>query len=147
MYGINAPDHVLMFVPIEPALMLALHEHKGIYLDALDKNVVLISSSTLLATLSTIASIWKQEDQKKNVLEIAKEGGLLYDKFEGFVSDLIKVGNSLESSQVSYKEAMNKLVDGRGNIIKKVENLKKLGAKTKKTLPAKLIDRANSEDS
>ena len=147
LYGINAPDHVLMFVPIEPALMLALHEHKGIYLDALDKNVVLISSSTLLATLSTIASIWKQEDQKKNVLEIAKEGGLLYDKFEGFVSDLIKVGNSLESSQVSYKEAMNKLVDGRGNIIKKVENLKKLGAKTKKTLPAKLIDRANSEDS
>ena len=101
----------------------------------------------MLATLSTIASIWKQEDQKKNVLEIAKEGGLLYDKFEGFVSDLIKVGNSLESSQVSYKEAMNKLVDGRGNIIKKVENLKKLGAKTKKTLPAKLIDRANSEDS
>ena len=147
LYGINAPDHVLMFVPIEPALMLALHEHKGIYLDALDKNVVLISSSTLLATLSTIASIWKQEDQKKNVLEIAKEGGLLYDKFEGFVSDLIKVGNSLESSQVSYKEAMNKLVEGRGNIIKKVENLKKLGAKTKKTLPAKLIDRANSEDS
>ncbi len=147
LYGINAPDHVLMFVPIEPALMLALHEHKGIYLDALDKNVVLISSSTLLATLSTIASIWKQEDQKKNVLEIAKEGGLLYDKFEGFVSDLIKVGNSLESSQVSYKEAMNKLVDGRGNIIKKVENLKKLGAKTKKTLPAKLIDRANAEDS
>ena len=147
LYGINAPDHVLMFVPIEPALMLALHEHKGIYLDALDKNVVLISSSTLLATLSTIASIWKQEDQKKNVLEIAKEGGLLYDKFEGFVSDLIKVGNSLENSQVSYKEAMNKLVEGRGNIIKKVENLKKLGAKTKKTLPAKLIDRANSEDS
>ena len=72
LYGINAPDHVLMFVPIEPALMLALHEHKGIYLEALEKNIVLISSSTLLATLSTIASIWKQEDQKKNVLEIAK---------------------------------------------------------------------------
>ena len=147
LYGINAPDHVLMFVPIEPALMLALHEHKGIYLDALDKNVVLISSSTLLATLSTIASIWKQEDQKKNVLEIAKEGGLLYDKFEGFVSDLLNVGKSLKTSQVSYEEAMNKLVEGRGNIIKKVENLKKLGAKTKKTLPSKLIDRADSEES
>ena len=146
LYGINAPDHVLMFVPIEPALMLALHEHKGIYLDALDKNVVLISSSTLLATLSTIASIWKQEDQKKNVLEIAKEGGLLYDKFEGFVSDLLNVGKSLKSSQVSYEEAMNKLVEGRGNIIKKVENLKKLGAKTKKTLPSKLLDRASSEE-
>ena len=126
LYGINAPDHVLMFVPIEPALMLALHEHKGIYLDALDKNVVLISSSTLLATLSTIASIWKQEDQKKNVLEIAKEGGLLYDKFEGFVADLLNVGKSLKSSQSSYEEAMNKLVEGRGNIIKKVENLKEL---------------------
>jgi DNA recombination protein RmuC len=147
LYGINAPDHVLMFVPIEPALMLALHEHKGIYLDALDKNVVLISSSTLLATLSTIASIWKQEDQKKNVLEIAKEGGLLYDKFEGFVTDLLNVGKSLKSSQVSYEEAMNKLVEGRGNIIKKVENLKKLGAKTKKNLPSKLIDRAISEES
>lgn len=146
LYGINAPDHVLMFVPIEPALMLALHEQKGIYLDALDKNVVLISSSTLLATLSTIASIWKQEDQKKNVLEIAKEGGLLYDKFEGFVSDLLNVGKSLKSSQVSYEEAMNKLVEGRGNIIKKVENLKKLGAKTKKTLPSKLLDRASSEE-
>jgi len=146
LYGINAPDHVLMFVPIEPALMLALHEHKGIYLDALEKNIVLISSSTLLATLSTIASIWKQEDQKKNVLEIAKEGGLLYDKFEGFVSDLLNVGKTLKSSQASYEEAMNKLVVGRGNIIKKVENLKKLGAKTKKTLPSKLLDRAQSDE-
>ena len=146
LYGINAPDHVLMFVPIEPALMLALHEQKGIYLAALDKNVVLISSSTLLATLSTIASIWKQEDQKKNVLEIAKEGGLLYDKFEGFVADLLNVGKSLKSSQSSYEEAMNKLVEGRGNIIKKVENLKKLGAKTKKTLPSKLLDRAQSDE-
>ena len=146
LYGINAPDHVLMFVPIEPALMLALHEHKGIYLDALEKNIVLISSSTLLATLSTIASIWKQEDQKKNVLEIAKEGGLLYDKFEGFVSDLLNVGKTLKSSQASYEEAMNKLVVGWGNIIKKVENLKKLGAKTKKTLPSKLLDRAETTE-
>lgn len=146
LYGINAPDHVLMFVPIEPALMLALHEHKGIYLEALEKNIVLISSSTLLATLSTIASIWKQEDQKKNVLEIAKEGGLLYDKFEGFVSDLLNVGKTLKSSQASYEEAMNKLVVGRGNIIKKVENLKKLGAKTKKTLPSKLLDRAETTE-
>ena len=118
LYGINAPDHVLMFVPVEPALMLALHEDQRIYLDALDKNIVLISNSTLLATLSTIASIWKQEDQKRNVLEIAKEGGLLYDKFEGFVSDLLSVGKSLQNSQDSYQEAMNKLVDGRGNIIK-----------------------------
>ena len=146
LYGINAPDHVLMFVPVEPALMLALHDDQRIYLDALDKNIVLLSTSTLLATLSTIASIWKQEDQKRNVLEIAKEGGLLYDKFEGFVSDLLIVGKSLKSSQDSYEEAMNKLVEGRGNIIKKVENLKTLGAKTKKSLPQKILDRASSEE-
>ena len=146
LYGINAPDHVLMFVPIEPALMIALQEEQNIYIDALDKNVVLLSTSTLLATLSTIASIWKQEDQKRNVLEIAKEGGLLYDKFEGFVGDLIKIGNNLKSSQDSYQEAMNKLVDGRGNIIKKVENLKKLGAKTKKSLPQNIIERSNNDE-
>ena len=146
LYGINAPDHVLMFVPIEPALMLALHQDQRIYLDALDKNIVLLSTSTLLATLSTIASIWKQEDQKRNVLEIAKEGGLLYDKFEGFISDLLTVGNSLKSSQESYEKAMNKLVEGRGNIIKKVENLKSLGAKTKKSLPQKIVDRASFEE-
>jgi len=146
LYGINAPDHVLMFVPIEPALMIALQEDQNIYLDALDKNVVLLSTSTLLATLSTIASIWKQEDQKRNVLEIAKEGGLLYDKFEGFVSDLIKIGKNLESSQESYQEAMNKLVDGNGNIIKKVENLKKLGAKTKKSLPKNIIERSITDE-
>lgn len=146
LYGINAPDHVLMFVPIEPALMIALQEEQNIYLDALDKNVVLLSTSTLLATLSTIASIWKQEDQKRNVFEIAKEGGLLYDKFESFVGDLVKIGKNLKTSQDSYQEAMNKLVDGRGNIIKKVENLKKLGAKTKKSLPQNIIDRANSDE-
>ncbi|WP_457610118.1 DNA recombination protein RmuC [Lutibacter sp.] len=143
LYGINTPDYVLMFVPIEPALLIALNEERKIYLEALDKNVVLVSTSTLLATLSTVASIWKQEDQKRNVLEIAKESGLLYDKFEGFVQDLIKIGKALNSSQESYQNAMNKLSSGRGNMIKKIENLKKLGAKTKKSLPQNIIDRAN----
>ena len=106
----------------------------------------MVSASTLLATLSTVASIWKQEDQKRNALEIAKEGGLLYDKFEGFVQDLIKVGKSLKSSKDSYEDAMNKLTDGRGNIIKKIENLKDLGAKTKKSLPQNIIDRANNDE-
>jgi len=142
LYGINTPDYVLMFVPIEPALMIALHEENKIYLEALDKNVVLVSTSTLLATLSTVASIWKQEDQKRNVLEIAKESGLLYDKFEGFIQDLLKVGTTLNNSQESYQNAMNKLATGRGNIIKKIENLKKLGAKTKKTLPKNILERA-----
>ena len=146
LYGINTPDHVLMFVPNEPALMLALNEDKNLYLNALEKNIVLVSASTLLATLSTVASIWKQEDQKRNALEIAKEGGLLYDKFEGFVQDLIKVGKSLKSSKESYEDAMSKLTEGRGNIIKKIENLKDLGAKTKKSLPQNIIDRANQDE-
>ena len=146
LYGINTPDHVLMFVPNEPALMLALNEDKNLYLNALEKNIVLVSASTLLATLSTVASIWKQEDQKRNALEIAKEGGLLYDKFEGFVQDLIKVGKSIKSSKNSYEDAMSKLTEGRGNIIKKIENLKDLGAKTKKSLPQNIIDRANDDE-
>lgn len=146
LYGINTPDHVLMFVPNEPALMLALNEDKNLYLNALEKNIVLVSASTLLATLSTVASIWKQEDQKRNALEIAKEGGLLYDKFEGFVQDLIKVGKSIKNSKVSYEDAMSKLTEGRGNIIKKIENLKDLGAKTKKSLPQNIIDRANQDE-
>ena len=146
LYGINTPDHVLMFVPNEPALMLALNEDKNLYLNALEKNIVLVSTSTLLATLSTVASIWKQEDQKRNALEIAKEGGLLYDKFEGFVQDLIKVGKSIKSSKDSYEDAMSKLTEGRGNIIKKIENLKDLGAKTKKSLPQNIIDRANQDE-
>ncbi len=146
LYGINTPDHVLMFVPNEPALMLALNEDKNLYLNALEKNIVLVSASTLLATLSTVASIWKQEDQKRNALEIAKEGGLLYDKFEGFIQDLIKVGKSIKNSKVSYEDAMSKLTEGRGNIIKKIENLKDLGAKTKKSLPQNIIDRANQDE-
>ena len=146
LYEINSPDYVLMFVPIEPALLLALHESREIYLDAFGKNIVLVSASTLLATLSTVSSIWKQEDQKRNALEIAKEGGLLYDKFEGFLSDLLKVGANLNSSKTSYDEAMNKLTSGNGNILKKIENLKKLGAKTKKQLPQNIIDRANSDE-
>ncbi len=146
LYEINSPDHVLMFVPNEPALMLAFNEDSNLYINALEKNIVLVSSSTLLATLSTVASIWKQEDQKRNALEIAKEGGLLYDKFESFVQDLIKVGKSLKTSKDSYEDAMNKLTDGRGNIIKKIENLKDLGAKTKKSLPQNIIDRANKDE-
>ncbi len=145
LYGINTPDYVLMFVPIEPALMIALQEEKNIYLDALDKNVVLVSTSTLLATLTTVASIWKQEDQKRNVIEIAKESGLLYDKFEGLLQDLIKIGKSIQTSQDGYQSAMNKLSTGRGNLISKIENLKKLGAKTKKSIPENLLQRSKEK--
>ncbi len=145
LYGINSPDYVIMFVPIEPALMIALQQDQDLYLQALDKNVVMVSTSTLLATLSTVASIWKQEDQKRNVIEIARQAGALYDKFEGLVQDLIKVGKQLNASQDGYKSAMNKLTEGKGNLITRVENLKALGAKTKKSLPPNLLERAKEE--
>ncbi len=145
LYGINSPDYVIMFVPIEPALMIALQQDQDLYLQALDKNVVMVSTSTLLATLSTVASIWKQEDQKRNVIEIARQAGALYDKFEGLVQDLIKVGKQLNASQEGYKSAMNKLSEGKGNLISRVENLKTLGAKTKKALPPSLLERAGEE--
>ncbi len=145
LYSINSPDYVLMFVPIEPALMLALQSDNSIYLEALDKNVVLVSTTTLLATLSTVASIWKQEDQKRNVLEIARQAGALYDKFEGLVQDLLKIGKQINASQENYKNAMNKLTDGKGNLIARVENLKQLGAKTKKSIPGSLLERAKEE--
>jgi DNA recombination protein RmuC len=145
LYGINSPDYVLMFVPLEPALMVALQSDHNLYLEALDRNVVLVSTSTLLATLTTVASIWKQEDQKRNVIEIARQAGALYDKFEGLVQDLLKVGKQINASQDSYRAAMNKLSDGKGNLIGRVEILKKLGAKTKKSLPENLLDRALEE--
>lgn len=142
LYGINSPDYVLMFVPVEPALMLALGKVNNLYLEALDKNVVLVSTSTLLATLSTVSSLWRQENQKKNVLEIARQAGALYDKFEGLLKDLIGIGKKIDDSKKDYNAAMNKLVEGRGNLITSVEKLKKLGAKTEKSLPENIIDRA-----
>ncbi|MBT3561069.1 DNA recombination protein RmuC [Flavobacteriaceae bacterium] len=144
LYGINTPDQVFMYIPIEPALFLALQEDKNIFMDAYDKRVVLVSNTTLLSTLRVVSELWQFDDQKRNVLEIAKQSGLLYDKFEGFVSDLIKVGNNINSSQSSYQDAMNKLSEGKGNLVSKVENLKKLGAKTKKNLPQKLLDRSTN---
>ena len=141
----NTPDFVLMFIPIEPALLTAFNHEKNLFLNALDKNVVLVSNSTLLATLSTVASVWKQEDQKKNALEIAQKAGLLYDKFEGFVQDLLDIGVKINASQTSYTSAMEKLTNKSGNLIWQVERLKKLGAKTKKSIPQKLIDRSDNE--
>ena len=146
LYGINSPDYVLMFIPIEPALMIALQNESNLYLEALDKNVVMVSTSTLMATLSTVASIWKQEDQKRNVIEIARQAGALYDKFEGLAQDLIRIGKQINASQESYQAAMNKLTEGKGNLISRVENLKTLGAKTMKSIPANLLERAGEEN-
>ncbi len=144
LYEINTPDYVLMFVPIEPAYLLALNKNNQLYMEALDKNVVLVSTSTLLATLSTVASMWRQENQKKNVLEIANQAGRLYDQFVNLTDDLIKVGNQLKTVQGSYDSSMKKLT-GKGNLIKKVEKIKELGAKTSKVMNKSLLDRATED--
>jgi DNA recombination protein RmuC len=146
LYGINTPDYVLMFVPIEAALLIAFNENNKLYLEAFDKNVVLVSTSTLLATLSTVSSIWKQEDQKRNVIEIARQAGALYDKFVGLVEDLTGVGKKLDAAKNEYSAAMNKLVDGRGNLVNSVEKIKKLGAKAKKSIPEQILLRSKDED-
>ncbi len=147
LYQIKTLDFVLMFLPVEPAFSLAVQNELGLFNDAFEKNIVIVSPSTLLATLRTIASIWRQENQNKNALEIARQSGALYDKFEGLVKDLIDIGNKLKQTRNSYEDAMKKLHTGRGNLINSVEKIKKLGAKTTKNLPQSLLERAdNNED-
>jgi DNA recombination protein RmuC len=142
LYQINSPDYVLLFVPIEPAFSLALERDNQLFLDALDSNIVLVTSSTLLATLRTVSFIWKQERQKRSVLEIARQSGLLYDKFCNFVEDLRQVGRQLDSSQRAYEAAMHKLTDGQRHgdtLIGRAERLRELGAKSTKRLPKELL--------
>ena len=148
LYGINAPDYVFLFVPLEPALTLALNEDRTLFEKALVRNVVLTSPSLLLAMLRQASSIWKQENQKRYAQEIAREGGALYDKFVGFMEDLIAVGKRLEDADKEYKGAMNKLVDSpkKGDtIIGRIEKLKTLGASATKQLPQSLLDRADND--
>ncbi|MBN2597658.1 MAG: DNA recombination protein RmuC [Marinifilaceae bacterium] len=141
--AINSPDFVLMFMPIESSFAMAVQYDQELFNYAWDNKIVIVSPSTLLATLRTIASIWKQEQQNRNVLEIAKQGGLLYDKFVGFVDDMIKLGKQMDTSKASYSDAMKKLYDGSGNMVRRAENIRELGAKVKKKLPQSLIDRMN----
>ena len=135
-------DFVLMFIPIEPAFSMAIQFGDNLYVDAYDKNIIIVSPSTLLATLRTIANIWKQEHQNRNVLEIAKQSGALYDKFVGFVNDLIDVGNRMDQAKSSYEGAMKKLTEGRDNLVNKTERIRKLGVKTSKSLPQNIVERA-----
>jgi DNA recombination protein RmuC len=139
-------DFVLMFIPIEPAFSLAIQFGENLYVDAYDKNIIIVSPSTLLATLRTIANIWKQEYQNRNVLEIAKQSGALYDKFVAFTEDLISVGNRIDQAKGSYVDAMKKLSEGRDNLVNKAEKIKKLGAKTQKSLPQALVNRAEDQE-
>lgn len=141
LHDINSPDYVLMFVANEPALTIALKEDQTIFEKALDKNIVIVSTSTLLATLRTISYIWKQDLQNKNAEEIARQAANLYDKFVGFTEDLIKLGSQMDTANKTYKEAMNKLTEGTGNLTRRVENLKKLGVNPSKNIDQRLIDR------
>jgi DNA recombination protein RmuC len=145
LYGINSPDYVIMFVANEPALTLALKEDKGLFEKALDKNVVLVSTSTLLATLRTISYIWKQDLQNKNAEEIARQAASLYSKFVNFSDDLIKLGSQLKTVTGTYEESMKKLSSGKDNLVRKTERLKELGVNPSKSINPKLIDRSDSD--
>ena len=142
LYDIESPDFVLMFIPIEPAFAIAINEDNSIYNKAFEKNIVIVTPSTLLATLRTIDTMWNNEKQQRNAIEIARQAGALYDKFEGLVSDLTGVGKKIDAAKSDYSAAMNKLVEGKGNLITSVEKIKKLGAKAKKSLPEAIIKRA-----
>ena len=136
----NTPDFVLMFLPIEPAFSAAIQSDHSMFNYAWQRKVVIVSPTTLLATLRTIESIWRQEKQTRNALEIARQAGSLYDKFVGFTEDLNKIGNYLDKTQKSYEEARKKLSEGRGNLVGQVEKLKKMGAKAQKSIDQKLLE-------
>jgi DNA recombination protein RmuC len=140
--GIHTLDFVLMFMPIETALTIAMQSDPNLFSEALEKNIVIVSPTTLLATLRTIQNIWKFEYQNRNALAIATAGGLLYDKFVGFVDDFNKIGKQLNDTQKTFDTALNKLSSGRGNLIKKAEDMKNMGIKNSKQLPQDLVDAA-----
>ena len=142
IYQMESPDFVLLFVPIESAFAVALQEDNSLYNKAFEKNIVIVTPTTLLATLRTIDSMWANQKQQENAIEIARQAGALYDKFEGFVGDLLRIGKKMDEAKVEYSNAMNKLVDGKGNLVTSVEKLKKMGAKAKKSLPDNLLNRA-----
>ncbi|MFZ9646028.1 MAG: DNA recombination protein RmuC [Fluviibacter sp.] len=143
LYGLKSLDFVLMFVPIEPAFMLAVTHDRELYMDAWNKNVLLVSPSTLLFVVRTVANLWRQEAQTRNAQDIAKRGAELYDKLAGFVEDMESLGTRLNQAQKDYDGAINKLSTGRGNVIRQAEMLKKLGVKPSKSLPTPMVEIAN----
>ena len=149
LYQINSPDYVLMFVPIEPALSVAMQHDSTLFTDALERNVVIVTASTLLATMRTVSFIWKQENQKKNVLEIARQSGMLYDKFVSFIEDLKQIGQRLDMAQTTYHDAMNKLTDSRkygDTLVGRAEKIRELGAKATKQLPKEFLETEEEMD-
>lgn len=143
---LSSPDFVLMFIPLESSFALAIREEPTLYQQAWEKRVVLVTPSTLLATLKTVESIWKQERQTRNAFLIAEQAGRLYDKFVGFVNDLEKVGTKQQDAQKALEDAMSKLRDGKGNLTTSAEKLRELGVKTKKQLDKKMISEESDEE-
>src|SRR6267378_512674 len=145
-YKLDSLDFVLMFVPLEPAFIVAVRRDPTLFDDAFSKRIVIVCPSTLLATMRTVRNIWRQEDQKRNVLEIATQSGALYDKFVGFVEDLKDIGVKLRQTQDSYDAAHNKLTSGKGNLISRAERVLQLGAKASKRLPLNLVETAFGDE-
>ena len=145
LYDIESPDFVLMFIPIEPAFAVAVNTDNSLYNIAFEKNIVIVTPSTLLATLRTIDSMWNNEKQQQNAIEIAKQAGRLYDQFVNLTDDLLKVGNQLNTVKGSYDTTMKKLT-GKGNLLTKVENIKKLGVKANKHLNENLLKKADEDE-
>src|SRR3989338_5909573 len=145
LYGLQSLDFVLMFIPVEPAFMLAISHDSDLWQNAWKKNVLLVSPSTLLFVVRTVAHLWRQEQQNRNAQDIASRGAELYDKLAGFVEDLDTLGNRLQQAQKAYDGAYNKFTGGRGNVIRQAEMLKELGVKPTKQFPQNLIDSALDE--
>jgi len=145
LYGIQSLDFVIMFIPLEPAFMMAVAQEKDLFMDAWSRNVLLVSPSTLLFVVRTVAHLWRQEAQTRNAQEIAERGAELYDKLAGFVKDFEGLGGRLKQAQEEYDDARGKLSTGRGNVIRQAEILKELGVKPTKSLPAKLVEQAREE--
>lgn len=143
--GINALDFVFIFIPIEAAFMIALQHEPGLYREAYDRHIILVSPTTLLATLRTVENIWRYEKQNKNAERIAKEAGALHDQFVMLLESLDAIGNSLNKAQEAYAKTRDRLQSGRGNLVKRVADIRRLGAKTKKTIAGHLLDNAGAE--
>lgn len=144
--GVQSPDFVVMFVPVEPAFMLALQEDDGLWLDAYQKGVLLAGPTTVLFVVRIVENLWRQEQQARNVKDVMKRGTLLYDKFVGFITDMEKIGKSLTGSQQAYGDAMEKLKSGGGSLIGQVEKLRRLGVRSAKSLPQNLLDAAEDSE-
>jgi DNA recombination protein RmuC len=141
--GIEAPDFVVMFVPVEPAFLMALQSDGDLWADAYRQGILLVGPTTLLYVIRIINVLWQQERQARNVREVMKRGTELYEKFVGFVTDMEMIGDSIRKTDQNYTNAMKKLVDGRGNLVGQVEKLKELGVRTNKSIPKKILDRAD----